>query len=101
MSTRNFSASLDAAWGRPMANTITGETIAYSDFCQQVPRLRRIGFQLLPQVTHVDAQVDENLIVVGTHRLYVCDMSVLPPSTAANSVRTLTALALRLSEHLG
>lgn len=48
-----------------------------------------------------DSVVDENLRVVGTQRLYVCDMSVLPLSTAANPVRTLTALALRLSEHLG
>jgi hypothetical protein len=48
-----------------------------------------------------DSVVDENLRVVGTKRLYVCDMSVLPLSTAANPVRTLTALALRLSQHLG
>lgn len=48
-----------------------------------------------------DSVVDEDLLVMGTHRLYVCDMSVLPLSTAANPVRTLTALALRLSEHLG
>jgi choline dehydrogenase-like flavoprotein len=44
--------------------------------------------------------VDEDLRVNGTDGLYVCDMSVLPISTAANPVRTLTALALRLSEHL-
>jgi hypothetical protein len=45
--------------------------------------------------------VDEDLRVVGTDRLYVCDMSVLPFSSAANPVRTLGALALRLSHHLG
>ena len=44
--------------------------------------------------------VDEDLRVVGTDRLYVCDMSVLPLSTAANPVRSLVALALRLSQHL-
>jgi GMC oxidoreductase len=44
--------------------------------------------------------VDENLQVNGTKNLYVCDMSVMPISTAANPVRTLVALALRLSEHL-
>lgn len=44
--------------------------------------------------------VDENLQVVGTDRLFVCDMSVMPISTAANPVRTLVALALRLSQHL-
>jgi hypothetical protein len=29
------------------------------------------------------------------------DMSIMPISTAANPVRTLAALALRLSQHLG
>ena len=45
--------------------------------------------------------VDENLQVEGTQGLYVCDMSVMPFSSAANPVRTLVALALRLSKHLG
>jgi choline dehydrogenase-like flavoprotein len=44
--------------------------------------------------------VDEQLHVHGTPGLYVCDMSVMPFSTAANPVRTLAALALRLSRHL-
>jgi hypothetical protein len=44
--------------------------------------------------------VDEDLRVVGTDRLYVCDMSVMPFSSAANPVRSLVALALRLSRHL-
>jgi choline dehydrogenase-like flavoprotein len=44
--------------------------------------------------------VDEDLKVIGTDRLYVCDMSVMPFSSAANPVRTLVALALRLSRHL-
>jgi choline dehydrogenase-like flavoprotein len=48
-----------------------------------------------------DSVVDEDLRVVGTQRLYVCDMSVIPLSSAANPVRTLVALALRLSRHLG
>jgi choline dehydrogenase-like flavoprotein len=39
--------------------------------------------------------------VVGAPNLYVCDMSVMPFSSAANPVRTLAALALRLSKHLG
>jgi hypothetical protein len=45
--------------------------------------------------------VDEDLRVSGTDRLFVCDMSVMPFSSAANPVRTLVALALRLSRHLG
>ena len=48
-----------------------------------------------------DSVVDEDLRVVGTQHLYVCDMSVMPFSSAANPVRTLAALALRLSEHFG
>lgn len=39
--------------------------------------------------------------VVGTQHLYVCDMSVMPFSSAANPVRTLAALALRFSRHFG
>jgi hypothetical protein len=45
--------------------------------------------------------VDEDLRVAGTQHLYVCDMSVMPFSSAANPVRTLVALALRLSRHFG
>lgn len=45
--------------------------------------------------------VDEALRVIGTQNLYVCDMSVMPFSSAANPVRTLVALALRLSKHFG
>jgi len=45
--------------------------------------------------------VDEDLRLAGAQNLYVCDMSVMPFSSAANPVRTLVALALRLSRHLG
>lgn len=48
-----------------------------------------------------DSVVDENLQFRGTAGLYVCDMSVMPVSTAANPVRTLAGLSLRLSRHLG
>ena len=48
-----------------------------------------------------ESVVDEDLKVRGTAGLYVCDMSVMPISTAANPVRALAGLALRLSEHLG
>ena len=44
--------------------------------------------------------VDQNLQVRDVPGLYVCDMSVMPISSAANPVRTLAALALRLSNHL-
>jgi choline dehydrogenase-like flavoprotein len=48
-----------------------------------------------------DSVVDEDLQVRAAPGLYVCDMSVMPISTAANPVRTLAGLALRLSRHLG
>ena len=54
-----------------------------------------------PGFNHDDSFVDENLKVKDTEGLYVCDMSVMPISTAANPVRTLGGLALRLSNHLG
>ena len=47
-----------------------------------------------------ESVVDENLKVRGSTGLYVCDMSVMPISTAANPVRTLAGLALRLSRYL-
>lgn len=64
------------------------------------------GSLRMPYRTGLDAPinyasvVDDNLRVAGTNSLYVCDMSVMPLSTAANPVRTLVALALRLSRHL-
>ena len=48
-----------------------------------------------------ESVVDEDLKVRGATGLYVCDMSVMPISTAANPIRALAGLALRLSRHLG
>jgi GMC oxidoreductase len=45
--------------------------------------------------------VDDNLEVIGAKNLYVCDMSVMPFSSAANPVRTLVGLALRMSHRFG
>ncbi len=65
-----------------------------------------VGSLRMPYRPQLDAPfaghsvVDEDLRVVGTDRLYVCDMSVMPLSSAANPVRTLAGLALRLSRHL-
>ena len=44
--------------------------------------------------------VDENLKVHGYENLYVCDMSILNFSPMANPSLTLTALAMRLGDHL-
>lgn len=66
-----------------------------------------VGTLRMPAKTRLDAPVfatasvvDENLQVHGHPGLHVCDMSVTPFSSAANPVRTLAALALRLSGHL-
>jgi GMC oxidoreductase len=66
-----------------------------------------VGTLRMPAKTRLDAPgfatlsvVDENLQVHGHPGLYVCDMSVMPFSSAANPVGTLAALALRLSDHL-
>lgn len=45
--------------------------------------------------------VDDDLQVRDADGLYVCDMSVMPFSTAANPVRHLAALALRLAKVIG
>jgi choline dehydrogenase-like flavoprotein len=66
-----------------------------------------VGTLRMPYKPHLhapfapDSVVDEDLRVRGTERLYVCDMSVMPFSAAANPVRTLVGLALRLSRQLG
>lgn len=65
-----------------------------------------VGSMRMPARPSVDSGfstasvVDEDLRLVGGRSLYACDMSVLPFSSAANPVRTLAALALRLSDHL-
>jgi choline dehydrogenase-like flavoprotein len=65
------------------------------------------GTLRMPYKTRYDEQtfnqesvVDENLMVRGVRNLFVCDMSVMPYSSAANPVRTLAALALRLSDYI-
>lgn len=66
-----------------------------------------VGTLRMPHRDRFDAPVrfqsvvDEDLRVIGTRNLYVCDMSVMPFSSAANPVRHLAALALRLSRHFG
>jgi hypothetical protein len=44
--------------------------------------------------------VDENLLVHGAERIYVCDGSVLPSTGASNTGLTIGALAHRLVDHL-
>ncbi|MFT6408503.1 MAG: choline dehydrogenase-like flavoprotein [Arenicella sp.] len=44
--------------------------------------------------------VDSDLKVFGTKNLYIAGASVLPGGGAANPTLTLTALSMRLGEHL-
>ncbi len=47
-----------------------------------------------------DGVTDINLLVHGTDNLYVCSNAVLPTCSAVNPTLTLTAIAMRLSDHL-
>jgi choline dehydrogenase-like flavoprotein len=47
-----------------------------------------------------DGVVDENLLVHGTDNLYVCSNAVFPTGSAVNPTLTLTAMSLRLGDHL-
>ncbi len=89
---------------RPASNVWFGQegkgfgwgTVHHSVGSLRMPYRPRLDAPFAP-----DSVVDEDLRVVGTQRLFACDMSVMPLSSAANPVRTLVALALRLSTHLG
>ncbi len=48
-----------------------------------------------------DGVVDPNLQVHGTDNLYVCSNAVFPSIGAANPTLTVSALAVRLAEHIG
>jgi choline dehydrogenase-like flavoprotein len=51
--------------------------------------------------SETDGVVDTNLQVHGTHNLYVCSNAVFPSIAAANPTLTLSALAIRLADHIG
>lgn len=51
-------------------------------------------------LTEADSVVDKNLRVHGIENLYVCSNAVFPSLGAINPTLTLTALALRLGDHL-
>ena len=78
-----------------------GKNFGYGTVHHTVGTLRMPFRSAWSQGFSAEHLVDDNLKVVGSDNLYVCDMSVMPFSTAANPVRTLASLALRLSQHLG
>jgi hypothetical protein len=55
----------EAAGGRRSAQGSDGQPVTHSNFSQQVLWLRRIGFQFLAQLGHVNAQVITVLDVGG------------------------------------
>ena len=50
--------------------------------------------------TEEDSVLDKDLKVHGMNNLYVCSNGAFPTGSAVNPTLTLTALAIRLSEHL-
>lgn len=59
-----------------------------------------VGSMRMQQTPNTDGVVDQDLKVLGTDNVYICDLSVFPSSPTANPSLTLVALALRLANHL-
>lgn len=64
-------------------------------------RNRSVGYGDLGHLERDVAGTSDHLGADFDQLLFVCDMSVMPFSSAANPVRTLAAFALRLSRHFG
>ncbi|KAA2212926.1 GMC oxidoreductase [Teichococcus oryzae] len=84
----------------PMARMGQGKGFGWGTVHHAVGSLRMPGKERHDGPFLPVSVVDEQLQVVGAPGLYVCDMSVMPFSSAANPVRHLVALALRLARHL-
>jgi GMC oxidoreductase len=78
-----------------------GMDFGYGTVHHAVGTLRMPYKTALDQPVQFDSVVDEDLQVIGAQNLYVCDMSVMPFSSAANPVRPLAGLALRMSRRFG
>jgi choline dehydrogenase-like flavoprotein len=78
-----------------------GKDFGYGTVHHAVGTLRMPYKTALDQPIQFDSVVDEDLQVIGAQNLYVCDMSVMPFSSAANPVRPLAGLALRMSRRFG
>lgn len=59
-----------------------------------------VGSMRMQQTPTSPGVVDQDLKILGTNNVYVCDLSVFPSSPTANPSLTLVALALRLAGHL-
>jgi len=105
----NVQQSMETIIGQVQSLFVTPEDLAKS--VARPPRPDLLGFGVFshevgtmrmdsPKYPEVNGVVDENLKVKGFQNLHVCDLSVFPVSTEANPSLTLTALSLRLAEHL-
>ena len=59
-----------------------------------------VGSMRMQQTPTSSGVVDQDLKILGTDNVYICDLSVFPSSPTANPSLTLVALALRLADHL-
>lgn len=59
-----------------------------------------VGSMRMQQTAESQGVVDNNLKILETDNVYVCDLSVFPSSPTANPSLTLVALAQRLADHL-
>ena len=59
-----------------------------------------VGSMRMQQDPTSSGVVDQDLKILGTDNVYICDLSVFPSSPTANPSLTLVALALRLADHL-
>jgi glycine/D-amino acid oxidase-like deaminating enzyme len=59
-----------------------------------------VGSMRMQQTPDSPGVVDQDLKILGTENVYVCDLSVFPDSPTANPSLTIVALALRLADHL-
>jgi len=98
---QRIAQAIGASLGRKVAGTGT-------DQLPPLPKLGKTGFGMVAHEVGTmrmgekegEGVVDENLKMTGLSNLYVCDLSVLPVSPAANPSLTLVALAQRLADHL-
>jgi choline dehydrogenase-like flavoprotein len=51
-------------------------------------------------LTPDEGVTDANMLVFGTKNLYVCSNAVFPTCAAVNPTLTLTAMSMRLGDHL-
>lgn len=90
--------SVTPAYDHPFGKD--GKDFGFGTVHHSVGTLRMPASLGLDNPVQNDSVVDENLMLKGANNVFVSDMSVLPFSSAANPVKTLAALVLKLSDHI-